>query len=121
MKTSGVDAEGFEWRDAVIRGQKFHLKEITGEEYEKILKMSVIPGSDGEKIDLNIQYKLMLSKSCQDPKLTPDAINAMPFKKRRSLLSEVVVLHFGDAVDEEDEDEGEGKESSSEGGESSGT
>ena len=38
----------------------------------------------------------MLAKSCQSPRLTPEIIGEMPFRKRRTLLSEVVMLHFGD-------------------------
>jgi hypothetical protein len=116
-KTSGfeeIDGQQFAWRDAIIRGERFHLVEIDGDAYEKILKLSVLPGSDGERIDLNLQYKLMLAKSCQSPKLTAVEIGAMPFRKRRALLSEVVVLHFGDEEEDGGEDEGEGKESSSE-------
>ena len=115
--TSGVGDDGFAWREATIRGDKFHLREIDGDAYEKILKMSIIPGTDGEKIDLNVQYKLMLSKSCTEPKLTIEQIGAMPFRKRRALLAEVVILHFGDEDEEGDEDKGKG--SSSEDDESS--
>jgi hypothetical protein len=99
-KTSGTDEDGFEWLDVTVRGKTYHLREITGEDYEKILKMSVLPGSDGEKVDLNIQYKLMLAKSCTEPRLTQEVIGAMPFKKRRALLSGVIVLHFGDEAED---------------------
>lgn len=143
--TSGIGADGFAWRDVTVRGDKYHLREIDGEAYEKILKQSVIPGTDGERIDLGVRNKLMLAKSCTEPKLDPGAIGTMPFRKQRALMTEVVVLHFGDEDEDEPsvnvplgilpevlalikkwrsengEDEGEGKESSSEEDESSAT
>ena len=86
-ETSGlvdIDGQQFAWRDVIIRGEKFHLVEIDGDSYETILKLAVLPGSDGERIDLNLQYKLMLAKSCQSPKLTTIEIGAMPFRSFRS-------------------------------------
>jgi hypothetical protein len=103
--TKGINPEGYAWMDVVSRGKNYHLVEISGEDFEDILKKATT--ADGERIDTQLQYKLMLLASCKEPALTTRDVAKMGYRQLRQLLSATVELHFADEEPEpEDEDLG---------------
>jgi len=82
-----------------IRGRRYTFRELTIAEYDKLIKQATReePDSDGdmqEVTDSSLLLRLMILKSCIDPKLTPDDLNEKGSKIYRAISSVVNELHY---------------------------
>jgi len=82
-----------------VRGKRYTFRELTIAEYDKLIKQATReePDSDGdmqEITDSSLLLRLMILKSCIDPKITADALNDLGSKVYRALSSVVNELHY---------------------------
>lgn len=82
-----------------IRGRRYTFRELTISEYDKLIKQATReePDADGEMqeiTDSSLLLRLMILKSCIDPKLTPDDLNEKGSKIYRAISSVVNELHY---------------------------
>jgi hypothetical protein len=82
-----------------IRGRRYTFRELTISEYDKLIKQATReePDADGdmqEITDSSLLLRLMILKSCVDPKITPDDLNDFGSKVYRALSSVVNELHY---------------------------
>ena len=91
MSTNKITME-FEEKTVSARGKTFRFREITGADYDDIIKIA--SGPDGA--DMGTVLKLMVVKSCVDPHLTAEDFAAYPLPMVRLLNETVNELHFGE-------------------------
>lgn len=89
----GMGLAEFEERQVEIRGQKFTIKELSAEEYDTALKAATKPDGD---IDMVLLLRMMVLRSLQEPKMSAEEVNRLPYKVSRRLATAVNELHFGD-------------------------
>lgn len=103
MTTKGVDlADPSEVPETVTveaRGVKYTFRELEISEYDKLVKQASHeePDADGimqEVTDNTLLLRLMVFKSCIEPKLTTEAVAKMGTKLYRGLARVVNDLHF---------------------------
>jgi hypothetical protein len=84
-----------------VRGNRFTFRELEIGEYDKLVKAATHQEADDDGImqdvtDSTLLLRLMIPKSCIDPKLTPDAVSSMGSRGYRALARIVNELHYGD-------------------------
>jgi hypothetical protein len=103
MTTKSVDlADPSETPETVTveaRGVKYTFRELEISEYDKLVKQASHeePDADGimqDVTDNTLLLRLMVFKSCVDPKLTADAVTKMGTRLYRGLSRVVNELHF---------------------------
>lgn len=82
-----------------IRGRRYTFRELTISEYDKLIKQATReePDADGdmqEVTDSSLLLRLMILKSCIEPKLSADDLNDKGSKIYRAISSVVNELHY---------------------------
>jgi hypothetical protein len=102
-KVLDLDAPGIvpEIVTVEVRGSRFTFRELDISEYDKLVKAATHQEADDDGImqdvtDSTLLLRLMIPKSCIDPKLTPDIVAAMGSRGYRALARIVNELHYGD-------------------------
>lgn len=105
MSTRGLKGFSLLERDFIIGGQSFKLKELTVAENDACIDAARQPDGD---INGRTHIRMMITKSCLDPKLTVDDIASLPNRVYLRLAEAVSELNsIDDALDESPVEEGE--------------
>lgn len=95
--------------EVVIRGHKFVLQELSIGEYDELVQKATttqtdpVTGREFEQTDNTLLLKMMVLKSCVDPKLTPEKLAALPMRVTLKLNAKVNEMHFSEEPDDEEE------------------
>lgn len=96
-----------------IRGRKYVFQELEIGEYDKLLKQATtevgnpVTGEVDETIDQSLLSRLLILKSCVEPKLTAGDLSGVGTKMYRAFVKIVNELHYGDepiAVEKDDDE-----------------
>lgn len=83
--------EEFLEEKVVLRGTTYTFREITGEQYEEVLKMA--EGPDGNA-DLSTVLRLMIPLSMIEPKISAEALYRKPLPVVTAIQGVVNRMHF---------------------------
>lgn len=100
------------------RGVTYHFRELSIGDYDELVKKATTKrpnplGGEDEMIDNAVLLKLMVIKCSTDPKLSPEALSALPMRVVMKFNSTVNRMHYGDEPEEEkkaDETDGDVEE-----------
>lgn len=77
------------------------FREVDGATYDKCVELSTTKHEDGRETTNMVQLlRWLTEKSSMDKNFDMDALQALPFKQREKVLSEVNLLYFPDNAEE---------------------
>lgn len=77
------------------------FREVDGGTYDKCVELSTTTHEDGRETTNMVQLlRWLTEKSSMDKNFDMDALQALPFKQREKVLSEVNLLYFPDNAEE---------------------
>jgi hypothetical protein len=83
--------------DVEVRGEQFHLRELTADQYEECLRLATSGEGDEERIDNQALVRFMAERCVTSPAdFGIPQLMAMGLKSHRKLLRAVNSLHFGE-------------------------
>lgn len=97
-----------------VRGVTYRLRELSIGEYDDLVKkattktLNPITGNDEESIDNALLLKLMVIRCSVEPKLSPEALSALPMRVVLKLNQTVNRMHYGDEPEKKAESSEEG-------------
>ena len=90
--TKAASTDDFYTREITTRGKTYHLRELTGETYDRLVDLSTDKSDDS--VNSVMLLRLMTAESLVDPKMTVEELGKLPLKARNVLFDACNDLNF---------------------------